>query len=46
MSIFRLKILCALGLAGDKKDQSKDSTDSYRPHHYTTPCEELEVQDV
>lgn len=42
MSIFRLKILCILGLAGDKKDES--NADSYSPRHYTTPCEELEVQ--
>lgn len=31
MSIFRLKILCVLGLPGDKKDESKDNTESYRP---------------
>lgn len=44
MGIFRLKILCVLGLAGDRKDESKDNTDSYSPHHYTTSCGELEVQ--
>lgn len=34
-SIFRLKILGVLGSSGDIKDESKDSTDFYRPHCHT-----------